>query len=262
MNTLRRSVNKHPLVAFVIAAYVFSWWSVPFANGGIIPYGPFIAAMLVLSITRGRAGLADMFRRTNSWQGGWIWMLVAPGLVVAYLTPAFAVNLFLGGTVTQISHASTLLPTFLLLFLLGGMWEEPGWSGFALPLLQARHGGQRYGLLKASCILALIRGGWHLPLVASGAIPWFDAAIFAIAFQFLISWLHNRTGGSALTPMVFHLTSNVVGGGIMISLFTGMDRDRYYILFIVFACMLALLLNRPGQWSMGQSRAFPAEARL
>ena len=88
---------------------------------------------------------------------------------------------------------------------------------------------------------------WHLPLVISGAIPWFDAILFSIAFQFLITWLFNRTGGSVLIPMLFHLTSNVVGGAVLVPLFSGTDQNRFYILFVVTAWALALLLNWQGR---------------
>jgi hypothetical protein len=252
MAALRRTVSAHPLTWFVIAAYALSWWSVPFANGAIIPYGPFIAAILVLALTKGRSGLKELLRRMTTWHGGVIWLLIAPGLVILYLALAFVLNLLLGGNVSQTSHLTAFTPTLLSLALLGGMWEEPGWTGFALPLLQARNGSRPFGLLRASLVMGLIRAGWHLPLMISGAIPWFDALLFSMALQFMISWLFNRTGESVLIPMLFHLTSNVVGGGMMVPLFTGADYDRYYILFVVVAWLPALLLNRPRKWSMGR----------
>jgi hypothetical protein len=132
------------------------------------------------------------------------------------------------------------------------MWEEPGWTGFALPLLQDRNAARPYGLLKASLLMGAIRAGWHLPLMVSGAIPWFDVVFFSFAFQFLITWLFNSTGESVLIPMLFHLTSNVVGGGIMLPLFTGIDHSRYYILFVTMAWLPALVLNGPRKWSMGR----------
>jgi len=46
----------------------------------------------------------------------------------------------------------------------GGMWEEPGWSGFALPRLQERYTGRRLGLLEASLMLGALRAAWHIPL--------------------------------------------------------------------------------------------------
>jgi hypothetical protein len=252
MATLRSSVRAHPLTWFVVAAYAFSWWSIPFADGGILPYGPFLAAVLLLGLTKGRSGLIELFRRMTTWQGGLKWLLIAPGLVILYLILAFLLNLLLGGSVTHTSHLSAVGPTFLSLLLLGGMWEEPGWTGFALPLLQDRNATRPLGLLKASLLMGVIRAGWHLPRMISGAIPWFDAVFFSFAFQFLITWLFNSTGGSVLIPMLFHLTSNVIGGGVMVPLFTGLDHDRFYILFVTLAWLPALVLNWPRKWSMGR----------
>jgi hypothetical protein len=95
----------------------------------------------------------------------------------------------------------------------------------------------------------------------SGAIPWFDVVFFSMAFQFLITWLFNRTRGSVLIPMLFHLTSNVVGGAIMVPLFTGTDHDRFYVLFVVMAWILALALNWPGRWGMGRLRPTTSAAQ-
>jgi hypothetical protein len=254
MNTFRTAVNKHPLTAFVIAAYALSWWSIPFAAGGIIPHGPFLAAVIILALTRGRAGIRELFRRMTSWRGGWYWLLIAPGLVVAYLLLAFALNLILGATISDTSHLSSFAPSLLVLILLGGVWEEPGWTGYALPLLQDRYANRPYGLLLASLHMGAIRAAWHLPLMISGAIPWYDVVFFSMAFQFLITFLFNRTGGSVLIVMLFHLTSNVVGGGIMVPFFTGSDHDRFYQLFIAMAWLLAIPLAWLNRWSMGRPK--------
>ncbi|HKY47791.1 MAG TPA: CPBP family intramembrane glutamic endopeptidase [Acidimicrobiia bacterium] len=254
MGVLRSTVIKYPLTCFVVAAYALSWWSAPFAGGGLIPQGPFMAALLILGLTQGVSGIKGLIRRMTSWRGGWIWLVVAPGLVILYLLLAFGVNLVFGGAVSNTEHLGSMAPTILTLVLLGGWWEEPGWTGFALPLLQERRAGRPLGLLQASLIMGLIRAGWHLPLVISGAIPWFDAVLFSIAFQFLVTWLFNRTGESVLIPMLFHLTSNVVGGALVLPLFAGTDQDRFYILFVVFAWILALLLNWRDGWSMGRLR--------
>jgi uncharacterized protein len=252
MSSLRKFVNDHPFLVFVIVAYALSWWSIPFANGGILPHGPFLAAVIVLALTTGRAGLGQLFRRIVFWRGGWHWLLIGPGLVIAYLLLAFGLNLLLGATITNTAHLETFSQSLLMLVLLGGVWEEPGWTGYALPLLQARFAHQPFSQLKASLLMGFIRAGWHLPLVISGAIPWYDAVFFSMAFQFLITWLFNRTQGGVLVVMLFHLTSNVVGGGIMIPLFFGADQTRYYLLFIAMAWLLALPLAWQNTWTMGK----------
>jgi uncharacterized protein len=252
MGTVRNSMASHPLVWFVPLAYALSWWSIPFADGGILPYGPFLAAVIILSLTKGRSGLKALFRRMVTWQGGLIWLLIAPGLVVGYLALAFMLNLLAGGEVSSVSHLTSFGPTVLTLIFLGGLWEEPGWTGFALPILQDKNLNHRFGFLRVNLTMGLVRAGWHLPLVISGSIAWYDAVFFSLAFQLLISWLFNKTGGSVFIPMLFHLTSNVVGGGIMLPLFAGADHDRYYMLLVICAWIFAALLNRPRRRSRGR----------
>lgn len=255
MGTIRRTVTRHPLSAFVILAYALSWWSVPFAGGGILPYGPFLAAIVVVVLTQGGAGLRKWFRTITAWRCRWYWLFVGPGLVVAYLALALGFAWLLGGTITSTAHLDAFPATLLGLLLLGGLWEEPGWTGYALPLLQDRYADRPLGLLQASLYLGAIRALWHLPLALYGTIPWYDVVFFAMAFQFLISWLYNRSSGSVPVVMLFHLTSNVVGGAVLVPLFSGTDHTRFYVLFIATAWVLALLLNRPKRWSMGRRRS-------
>ena len=51
MNKIRSFVKRHSFVTFVVLTYLLSWWSAPFTNGLIIPYGPALAAVIVLAIT-------------------------------------------------------------------------------------------------------------------------------------------------------------------------------------------------------------------
>ena len=60
METLRRTARNYPLTCFVVAAYALSWWSAPFADGAIIPYGPFVAAVLVLAL-----GLTSLYSKAD-----------------------------------------------------------------------------------------------------------------------------------------------------------------------------------------------------
>jgi len=251
METVRMLVNRYPLTIFVLLAYTLSWWVIPFANGGILPHGPFLAALIVLALTIGRVGVGNLFRKMTSWSGPWYWLLIGPGLVVTYLLVALILNLLMGATISNTAHLDSFLPTLAILMLMGGVWEEPGWTGYALPLLQRRYADRRYTALTASLHLGAIRAVWHLPLMLSGAIPWYDVIFFTIAFQFLITWLYNRTGGSVLIPMLFHLASNVIGGGLLIPLFSGVDHTQFYVLFIVTAWALALFLCWRSSWKMG-----------
>lgn len=244
MVAFRQFVTHFPLVAFFILAYAMSWSIVIPMNGGILPQGPAIAALIILGVTTGRSGLADLWRQITHWRVAWVWYLVAPGIVVTYLLLAFVVNYLLGAIIISTDHLrswSTLLPMIVLLLLFGGQWEEPGWSGFALPRLQERFASRPGGILLATLIVGALRAGWHLPLVLYGAIPWYDALLYSFALQFTITWLYNRTNRSVLIVMLFHLTSNITVG-LVKPLYTVSDWAHYTWLFIVFAWLIVLVI--------------------
>jgi hypothetical protein len=51
-------VKRHDLAVFLVLAFVLSWWTWPFILANpesvpMIPYGPIIAAIIVLALTRG-----------------------------------------------------------------------------------------------------------------------------------------------------------------------------------------------------------------
>jgi len=243
MKTLRNLITQYPLASFFILAYTLSWWSVPLTGGQIIPHGPAIAGLILFALSEGRAGFARLWQQRTQWQVTWRWLLIAPGILIALHFGALLLNLSLGAAI--VLPVSMMLPLLIELIVVGGAWEEPGWSGYALPRLQARFARQPYGLLIASLVMGVFRAIWHLPLALYGFIPWIDVLIFSIAFQFIISWLYNRSQGSVVVTMLFHLTNNIVFGVIMSALFTGSDHRRYYLIFVGLACLTAVFLARP-----------------
>ena len=61
------AMRRHPLVVFFVLAYAFSWWPWPLyalglAPGYIIGLGPFLAALVVLVLTHGRAGILGLLQ--------------------------------------------------------------------------------------------------------------------------------------------------------------------------------------------------------
>lgn len=107
--------------------------------------------------------------------------------------------------------AVILLLEFLHGFLLtGGINEESGWRGFALPRLQAR-----YPVIVAAAIVWFFWALWHLPFDIGSGTP--IAAILEnrlmwnLIFSILMAWLYNRTNGSILAPALFHTAMNAVG---------------------------------------------------
>jgi hypothetical protein len=239
MNTLQDFLKRYAIVLFFPLAYLLSWWSVliPQANGAIIPYGPTFAALILIAMTEGRAGLSAWWKRITNWRVNWTWYLAAPAIMVAFQLGGGLINLLIGATLHPIA-LSKIWPSVIMLVFLGGQWEEPGWTAYALPKLQESFAGRP---LLASAILGALRAIWHLPLVFSGAIPWYDVVFLSFAFQFMISWLYNRTNGSALIVILFHFTSNILAP-VSRQIFTGTDWTRHYILFIIVGFVFTVLL--------------------
>lgn len=243
MKPLNVFLMRYAILLFFPLAYLLSWWSVPIpqANGAIIPQGPALAALILVALTEGRAGLSIWWKRITNWRVNWIWYLAAPAILIAFQLAAGSMNLLIGATLHSIEW-SKLWPSVIMLVFLGGQWEELGWTAYALPKLQERFADRP---LLASAILGTLRAIWHLPLMFSGAIPWYDVLFLSFAFQLMISWLYNRTNGSALIVILFHFTSNILGV-VTHQLFTGTDWTRHYILYIAVTFVLtALLIARP-----------------
>ncbi len=245
---LARAIRRHPLATFFLLAYAFSWWPWPLyalglAPGYIIGVGPFLAALLVLAITRGKKGMVGLLRAMVRWRVGPAWYAAALLLPIGVALGATALNVLLLGapapTSAELGAWPNLIPTYLLLLLIpgiGGAWEEPGWRGYALPKLQDGRSA-----LSASLIIGLVWAFWHLPLMVTGAIPWSDLA-YIVVQSVVYAWLFNSTGGSVLIVMLFHTMNNVISGGFFHAMFSGADWVRMGWLLVALWCAVALIV--------------------
>jgi membrane protease YdiL (CAAX protease family) len=100
---------------------------------------------------------------------------------------------------------------FLYNVIYGGLSEEPGWRGFALPRLQAK-----FSPLVSSLILGVIWAVWHAPAKFGGIeatslpdtlVEWVLIVLVTIIF----TWLFNRTKGSILVTVLIHPAMNTTG---------------------------------------------------
>ena len=238
-------IRRYPLISFFVLAFVFSWWPWPLDVLGLAPspligFGPFLAAVVVLASTGGRAAVVALLHRTVRWRVRPLWYAVALVLPLVLAASATLLNVLLGaGTPTrgQLLTWPALVPTFFLLLLvpgIGGAWEEPGWRGFAQPKLQVS-----YSALAASLVLGVIWAVWHVPLMIKGTIPFTDL-IFVVASTVVFTWLLNNTAGSVLLAMLMHTMNNVVGGGFFTPMFSGADRTRQGWLIAAVWCAAAI----------------------
>ena len=133
-------------------------------------------------------------------------------LPVVCLMPAIAVLAYwytkLSGVLLPESQTPVLyILAFFVVYFIGAIGEEIGWSGYAIDPLQ-----NRYGALKASIILGIIWAVWHI-------IPWSQThqtpvwivwqSISTIFLRIIMVWLFNNTGKSVFAMVLFHAMINI-----------------------------------------------------
>jgi membrane protease YdiL (CAAX protease family) len=99
------------------------------------------------------------------------------------------------------------MPIFFVVFFMGAIGEEMGWTGYATDPLQAR-----WSALLTSLVLGLIWAIWHaIPFYQTQPdltwVFWQSAGI--VSLRVIIVWLHNNTGFSVFSTIVFHTMINV-----------------------------------------------------
>jgi uncharacterized protein len=255
MDQLRPWIERHQMAVFILLAYLLSWAVAIPMQGGLIPHGPMMAAFAVLAIVSGRRGVASLWRQMTPGRAGWKWYLMAPGIFIAFHLITLAISLAMGTSVTNTAHLRSL-PAYLgviaPLIFLGGWWEEPGWTGYALKRFQERF--EQFPLA-ASLATGLIRMFWHTPLLAYGKIPWYDFIFYSFAMQIVLTWLYNRSHGSVLVAMIGHLFSNIMFS-TMYPLFSAGDQVQYWRLLVavVGISMLCIIVATRGELGMRTER--------
>jgi len=100
----------------------------------------------------------------------------------------------------------TALVIFLV-FLIAGLGEEVGWSGYIIDPMQ-----DRWNALQASILLGLVCATWHIvPFAQAGRSPTWIAwqCLNLVAMRVLLVWLFNNTGKSVFAAALCHAMVNV-----------------------------------------------------
>jgi membrane protease YdiL (CAAX protease family) len=240
-------IRRYPLITFFVLAYALSWWpwvlyALDLSPQPIVGFGPFLAAIVVLLITRGKSGIVGLLRRMVRWRVGLRWYAVALLLPVAITLAATAFNVLLGAqapSAAELGGWTGLFWTFFLLLLvpgIGGAWEEPGWRGYALPRLQVGRSA-----LFASLLLWVGIAVWHLPLMIIGEIHWSDI-VFILGFVIVFNWVFNNANGSVLILMLMHAMNNTISGSFFGPMFSGVDSVRRAWLDAALWCTVAIVV--------------------
>jgi membrane protease YdiL (CAAX protease family) len=234
----RRWADSHPVTAFFLLTYLFSWsvwwlvmplaadagWGLRTAVHTVGLCGPTVAALLMSGLLHGRKGIGELLKRITYWRVGIGWYLFALFSTLGIGYAAIGVHSLFGGVTPPLS-----LPLVYAQALAAGLPEEYGWRGFALPYLLKKNGA-----LASSLVIAFFWVLWHLPISPALRNPMVLGLFLleVVPLTILFTWLYINTGGSILLAVLYHLVTNAVVSVLNI--------PEVPSLWAIYVCMLWL----------------------
>src|SRR5690349_16979663 len=122
-------------------------------------FSPMLAAMLVSRFEPGGRGVRAVFRPLRDWKVSPLWYVIAFAIYPLSFVLGVAVYKLAGGSGDVRWLYPPDNPERIAAMIMIPIGEEIGWRGFALPRLQ-----RRFGPFKASLLLGLGWGLWHIPM--------------------------------------------------------------------------------------------------
>ena len=268
-----RGVARHPVVAFVVIGLVVGFLVgviPPIVDSEILPLdlplhglvssvlGVGLAAFVVTYALSGRAGVADLARRSVRWRVPLRWYLIA--LLTVPVGAALISLVIYGGDALATPSGgwprvlAVVAATFGLQLVLFQLSEEIGFTGF----LQ-HHWQDRYHPMKLTALVALLWALWHVPdhFAEEGwGVEQLIAApiIFVIEFvslffaRALFVWLYNRTRNSVLLVAIFHASFDAAINQLPDHVVPGSNTARFFIFSgVIIGAATAVMIATRGQ---------------
>jgi len=244
-----------------------SWSSTKLPSGVallqvLMLFGPGLVAIYAAGMNEGRAGIKNLLARFLKWRVNIIWYII---VLLGPLVLCFAarqMSLLIGGNVPPLKPLPEVLSafgtTFVIYFFLNT--EEFAWRGYALPKLQ-----DRFGITKATFILGIIWGVFHLPLFLMkgghpAGYPFHLYVLMTLAMTFTFTWVFNNTNGSLLLVHLLHQSLNA--GAEAIPFYpkaTGSLLAMIMAIVLLNLAAVAIVLAKfaPAKSFQGQSASLP-----
>jgi len=225
---MKNFIKRYPVLSYYLLVFAISWGGILILIGGpgnipdssekaeklfftaliIMFAGPFFSGIMMNYFTGGMEGIRKLLSRLCKWRIKGFWYLIAvltgPFIVAAVL---FGLSVFdqkfLPGLITVDDKVDLIIFGVSWGIIGGGLLEETGWTGFAVPQLR-----KRYNILTTGLIVGFLWGIWHF-LIAfwasnylRGEDSWlmFVAGIMAFylialpAYRVLLVYVYDRTG--------------------------------------------------------------------
>lgn len=284
MATIKAFIKKHPVLTYFTLTFAISWGGVlilgaPYGMPAteaqaakmwpvvFLPYflGPSLTSVLLTGLVYGRAGFRELLSRLLEWRVGFRWyavaLLTAPLLATAILLAlSLSSPVFLPGILTTADKVGLLLTGLVVGLVFGGLLEELGWTGFALPELRRRH-----GVVAAGLIVGILHAVWHfVPTFwasgdSSGALDpllVLPPCLFYIgvlpAYRVLLAWVYDQSR-SLLVAMLMHASLSASTVFILLPSAKGVSLMVYYLVLslVMWAAVAAVAAANRGRLEKG-----------
>jgi len=172
----------------------------------VVKFGPSIAGLIVLALFGSSTNLIDFHRRLLDIRRPVSLLGVVAFAAIATLPAAAAIAVSRSieipvPTAAMLGAAASW--TALRSILGGGLGEEIGWRGVALPALLAHMGPRR-----ASLIVGVLWTLWHAPAFFGSESSWWillvAQAVLTISLSFVFTWVFLKTDGSLPVAILLH----------------------------------------------------------
>jgi membrane protease YdiL (CAAX protease family) len=238
MTTIKAFIKRHPVLTYFVLTFTISWGGmlcvVGVSAGGfsitpeqlqaLVPYavpamivGPSVAGILLTGLLDGRAGLREFASRLLKWRVDARWYAVAllttPLSLLAVLLPLSLLSPDYLPRIFTTDDKAALLLMGLAVGLAAGIFEELGWTGFAIPRMRLH-----FSILSTGFIVGVLWGVWHFFVnfwasgVTSGALSlalflpiWLLGVLVGqlTPYRMLVVWVYDRTE-SLLVAILMH----------------------------------------------------------
>jgi membrane protease YdiL (CAAX protease family) len=201
---------------FVLALSIPFWFPGPMTEVQVIPgltlinlaaFVPVIAALILVYRENRTAGMVELLKRSFDCKRikSRVWYLPMILLYPCIVLVEDGVLCFSGLQIPPPQFSCRVLLMFVVFFI-GALGEELGWTGYALDPMQ-----ERLGALKASILLGFAWAAFHVPMFAvNGLSPYWIAwqCLYIVAGRVLFVWIYNNTGKSLFAMGIIHASLN------------------------------------------------------
>ncbi len=230
MKTIKACLNKYAVLTYFVLTFIFTWGCMAiavypggfpitdqqFETAGALVYvamlvGPSGAGLLLTGLLEGRAGFRKLISPLIRWRVSTrcyaVALLTAPLMITTILLGLSLVSPEFQPAIFTSDRKLAVVLSAIAAGLVVGLFEELGWTGFAVPKLK-----RRYGVLHTGLIVGVVWGVWHfLPFWKSDTFSATLPLVLLLGqlfswlppFRILMVWVYDHTE-SLFVTMLMH----------------------------------------------------------